>query len=72
MLEAKYYSILGEKVGRDDIQKLNGALVDLDAFHRGVFVSATDYTKPAIEYAMASEKMPHGKPIDLYQVRNST
>ena len=72
MIEAKDYSISGEKVGRDDIQKLNGALVDLDAVHRGVFASATDYTKPAVEYAMASEKMPHSKPIDLYQVRNST
>lgn len=72
MIEAKDYSISGEKVGRDDIQKLNGALVDLDAVHRGVFASATDYTKPAIEYAMASKIMPHSKPIDLYQVRNST
>ena len=72
MIEAKDYSISGEKVGRDDIQKLNGALVDLDAVHRGVFASATDYTKPAVEYAMASMIMPHSKPIDLYQVRNST
>lgn len=72
MIEAKDYSISGEKVGRDDIQKLNGALVDLESIHRGVFASATEYTKPAVEYAKASEKMPQGKPIDLYQVRNST
>ena len=72
MIEAKDYSISGEKVGRDDIQKLNGALVDLASVHRGVFASATDYTKPSVEYAKASEKMPLGKPIDLYQVRNST
>ena len=72
MIEAKDYSISGKKVGRDDIQKLNGALVDLESVHRGVFASATDYTKPAVEYAKASEKMPQGKPIDLFQVRNST
>ena len=72
MIEAKDYSISGEKVGRDDIQKLNGALADLESVQRGVFASATDYTKPAVEYAKASEKMSQGKPIDLFQVRNST
>lgn len=72
MIEAKDYSLANNKVGRDDIQKLAGALIDLDNIQRGVFASATDYTQPAIDYATASEKMPGGKPISLYQVRNST
>lgn len=72
MIEAKDYSLADDKVGRDDIQKLAGALIDLDSIHGGVFASATDYTQPAIDYAEASERMPGGKHIDLYQVRNST
>lgn len=72
MIEAKDYSLANGKVGRDDIQKLAGALNDLDSIQRGVFASATDYTQPAIDYAAVSEEMPGGKPITLYQVRNST
>lgn len=72
MIEAKDYSIAGNKVGREDIQKLSGALIDLDTIRGGVFVSATDYTRPAIDYAAATENMPGGKHIDLFQVRNST
>lgn len=72
MIEAKDYSLADDKVGRDDIQKLAGALIDLDSIHGGVFASATEYTQPAIDYAVASERMPGGKHIDLYQVRNST
>lgn len=72
MIEAKDYSLANNKVGRDDIQKLAGALIDLDNIQRGIFASATDYTQPAIDYADTSKNMPGGKPISLFQVRNST
>jgi hypothetical protein len=72
MIEAKDYSISGSKVGRGDIQKLAGALPDLDTINGGVFASATDYTLPAKDYANASANMPGCKPIKLYNVRNSS
>ena len=45
MGEAKDYTVQGKKVGREDLQKLGGALVDLDEVSGGIFFSATDYTK---------------------------
>lgn len=72
MLEAKDYSIRGCKVGRDDLQKLSGALLDIDNISKGVFASATDYTKPAKQYAESTIKMPNAKPIELYEIRPST
>ena len=72
MLEAKDYSIRGSKVGRDDLQKLSGALLDIDNISKGVFASATDYTKPAKQYAESTIKMPNAKPIELYEIRPST
>ena len=72
MIEAKDYTIRNDKVGRDDIQKLSGALSDLDNISKGVFVSATDYTKPAKQYAESTPQMPNAKPIDLYDIRPST
>lgn len=72
MLEAKDYSIRGSKVGRDDLQKLSGALLDIDNISKGVFASATDYTKPAKKYAESTIKMPNAKPIELYEIRPST
>ncbi|QLG42072.1 MULTISPECIES: restriction endonuclease [unclassified Paenibacillus] len=71
MSEAKDYTVKGAKVGRGDIQKLSGALVDLNEVTGGAFFSATDYTKPAMEYAEASSKM-FGKDIQLYNLRPST
>lgn len=71
MGEAKDYTVKGAKVGRGDIQKLGGALIDLDEVSEGMFFSATDYTKPAIKYAEASAKMS-GKDIQLYNLRPST
>ncbi|CAE6768020.1 hypothetical protein R69619_03707 [Paraburkholderia nemoris] len=71
MGEAKDYSLIGGKVGRDDLQKLGGALGDLSNIDRAHFWSATGYTKPAIQYANAAEQM-FGKPIKLFGLRPST
>lgn len=68
--EAKDYTIKDGKVGRDDIQKLSGALIDLN-IEEGLFFSATDFTKPAKKYAESSEQMI-GKPISLCHLRPST
>jgi hypothetical protein len=71
MLEAKDYTIDNRKVGRGDLQKMQGALTDLD-FEKGIFASATDYTKPAKKYSTSTEPNPLQKQIDLYHIREST
>jgi len=43
--EAKDYTDRSAKVGRSDLQKLGGALPDIDV-NSGKFFSATGYTKP--------------------------
>ena len=65
--EAKDYTLDSRKVGRADIQKLAGALSDLP-IAGGQFFSATDYTKPARQYAAHAEEIS-GKPIDLIDLR---
>ena len=65
--EAKDYTERNAKVGRPDLQKLGGALPDIDV-DTGKFFSATGYTKPAQQYASAAEKIV-GKKIDLYDLR---
>jgi hypothetical protein len=71
MIEAKDYTIDEKKVGRSDIQKMQGALTDLSV-DRGLFASATNYTNPAVKYAQSSNGNPLQKPIDLYHIRPST
>lgn len=71
MIEAKDYTLDDKKVGRGDIQKLQGALSDLPV-NTGLFASATDYTKPAIKYAESSSVNPMQKPIELFHIRPST
>jgi len=71
IIEAKDYTIDNRKVGRSDLQKLQGALTDLNV-QSGLFASATDYTKPAKKYADSSVKNPLQKQIELYQIRPST
>jgi hypothetical protein len=71
MIEAKDYTIDEKKVGRGDVQKLQGALTDLSV-DKGIFVSATDYTKPAKKYADSSSGNPLQKPIELFHIRPST
>jgi hypothetical protein len=70
-IEAKDYTINDRKVGRPDLQKLQGALTDLN-IKGGVFASATEYSKPAKKYADSSSKNPHHKEIELYHIRPST
>ncbi|MGG1343648.1 restriction endonuclease [Bacillus toyonensis] len=70
MGEAKDYTKKGSKVGRPDLQKLAGALIDLSEVDGGVFFSATDYTKPAKKYAETSGEF--GKEIKLFHLRPST
>jgi hypothetical protein len=70
MGEAKDYTEKASKVGRGDLQKLGGALNDLEV-SGGVFYSATDYTKPAKKYAQASGDIL-GKDITLFHLRPST
>lgn len=71
MVEAKDYTIDERKVGRDDIQKLQGALTDIP-IDKGIFASATDFTKPAKKYADGSSKNPLHKQIELFHIRPST
>lgn len=71
MGEAKDYTSRRSKVGRGDIQKLAGALPDLEDIDCGIFFSATGYTKPAIKYANEARNII-GKPITLYELRPST
>lgn len=71
MLEAKDYTIDDRKVGRGDLQKLAGALNDLD-IDKGLFASATDYTKPADKYADSTKINPNQKQIDLFHIRPTT
>ncbi|MBH8560532.1 restriction endonuclease [Hymenobacter negativus] len=70
-IEAKDYTIDERKVGRPDIQKLQGALSDLNV-SGGLFASATDYTRPAEKYADSSNQNPLQKEIELYHIRPST
>jgi hypothetical protein len=72
MGEAKDYTKKGQKVGRGDLQKLAGALPDLDSIDSGMFFSATGYTKPARKYARVAQNFEGGKPIYLYVLRPST
>lgn len=72
MGEAKDYTIKNKKVGRDDLQKLGGALPDLSDVSKGRFYSATGYTAPAVKYAKASDLFSGGKGIELYEFRPST
>lgn len=67
-IEAKNYLDRNAKVGRGDIQKLSGALQVLSDIDNGIFASATDYTKPAIEYSKDLIKAGQ-KNIDLYIIR---
>src|SRR3954454_5048540 len=67
VIEAKDYTMKGRPVGRGDLQKLGGALPDLGGIKLGKFFSATNYTKPAKDYADASDQML-GKRMSLYRL----
>ena len=70
--EAKDYTARGNsggKVGRNDLQKLGGALPDVGA-DSGVFFSATDYTREARRYAHAAQDIV-GQAIEQRHDRRS-
>lgn len=70
-VEAKDYSVDGEKVGRPDISKLAGSLNDLP-LDSGIVASPTDFTRHAKKYAAGTKLNPQAKPIDLFHIRQST
>ena len=70
-MEAKDYSISGKKVGRMDLQQLEGALSNLDV-EGSIFASATGYTEPAIKFAENTPKNPKQVEIALFHIRPST
>lgn len=72
MVEAKDYTIRGDKVGREDLQKQEGAMVDIPSITKGVFASATDYTCESDKYAQGSGSSPMMKEIVTYDIRPST
>lgn len=63
MVEAKDYTHSNAKVGRGDLQKMQGALTDLPDITKGLFTSATNYTREAIRYAEGSETNRRQKKI---------
>lgn len=71
MLEAKDYSKSGEKVGRSDLQKLEGALIDLRQIDKGIFTSATQYTSEASKYANGTKHNSAMKEIIPIELRPS-
>lgn len=72
MGEAKDYTIRNGKVGRGDLQKLGGALLDLPNVTKGKFYSATGYTAPAKKYANSAKNFSEQKSIEIYELRPST
>ncbi|WP_418696372.1 restriction endonuclease [Bacteroides sp.] len=72
MVEAKDYTKRKDKVGREDLQKLEGALTDLPQIKKGYFTSATEYTEPAQKYATGSSTNPLQKEIIPIELRPST
>jgi len=72
MIEAKDYTLRKQKVSRGDLQKQEGALVDLPDVKEGVFASATGYTKEATKYAEGSTTNTQMKEITPYEIRPSS
>lgn len=72
MVESKDYTIDKRKVGRPDLQKLQGALSDLPQIKEGIFTSATDYSIDAIKYAKGTETNGSQKEITTVDLRPST
>lgn len=72
MVESKDYTLDDKKMGRPDLQKLQGALTDLPQIKEGIFTSATNYSKDAIKYAEGTETNDLQKKITIVDVRPST
>lgn len=67
-VEAKDNTEKNKKTGRADIQKLAGALNNLD-IEAGILASATGFTKPTIQYSESTRINPNAKCIDLFLIR---
>jgi len=72
MVESKDYTIDDRKVGRPDLQKLQGALSDLPQIKEGIFTSATEYSRDAVKYAKGTETNSDQKEITIVDIRPST
>lgn len=72
MVESKDYTIEDKKVGRPDLQKMQGALTDLTDIDEGYFTSATDYSRDAVAYAKGTETNEKQKEITTFDVRPCT
>lgn len=67
-VEAKDYSERNSKTGRADVQKLAGALNNLD-IDKGILISSTGFTKPTIQYSKSTKLNPEAKEINLCLIR---
>lgn len=72
IIESKDYSKRNKKVGRSDIQKLEGTLTDLPLIEKGYFTSPTNYTKDALKYADGTITNNLNKEIVPIELRPST
>lgn len=70
-VEVKDYSERNSKTGRADVQKLAGALNNLD-IDKGVLISSTGFTKPTIQYSKSTKFNPKAKEINLCLIRPAT
>lgn len=70
-IECKDYTERNKPTQRADVQKLAGALNNLD-INAGILVSATGFTKPAIQYSESTKLNPNTKEIELFLIRPST
>lgn len=72
MVEAKDYAKRNGKVPRSDLQKQEGALIDLSNIEEGYFASPTGYTRPARQYAEGTKSNDNAKKITPFDIRKST
>ena len=70
-VECKDYTERNKPAPRADIQKLAGALNNLD-INAGILVSATGFTKPTVQYSLSTKRNPNAKEIELFLIRQST
>jgi len=71
MIEAKDFTSANRKVKRPELDKIAGALLELD-FDEGYFFSATNYTRDAKKKAKASSENPRSTKLSLYHLVPST
>jgi hypothetical protein len=72
MVEAKYYTKRGGKVGLSEVQEMQGAMSDLPKISKGIFTSATSFTKPAEQYSQGTSTNPIQKEIIPVNIKPSS